>query len=230
MAFELALAYGADVLEIDVRLSRDGHVIVTHDASVNRTSDGHGNVRQLSLHELKKLDAAYRFKDLDGRSYRNQNIQFITLDELFSLHPTTRINIDIKDNTPEAAVAVAQSIEKSAMQKLVNVGSFHASVVDHFRHQSRNVTTAATQGEVARLYFGGKLPQPIPYTYLQIPLSYFAIPLTPAWFIRKAQTLNVQMVYWTVNDPNTMKMLIDRGADGLVTDRVDLASKLIQNH
>lgn len=211
-----------------MRLSRDGHVIVTHDASVNRTSDGHGDVRQLNLLELKKLDAAYRFKDLNGRSYRNQNIQFITLDELFSLFPATRINIDIKDNTPEAAVAVAQTIENSDKQKLVNVGSFHAAVIDHFRYQSPKVTTAATQGEVAKLYFGGKLPQPIPYTYLQIPLSYFAIPLAPRWFIRKAQTLNLQMVYWTINDPNTMKMLIDKGADGLVTDRVDLASELLQ--
>jgi len=225
-AFELALAYGADVLEIDVRLSRDGHVVVTHDATVDRTSNGHGRVDRLSLTELKRLDAAHRFTDPAGKHYRKQGIQFITLDEMFELFPTSRINIDIKDNAPEAAKAVATAIEKAGSQSLVNVGSFHSSALEHFRQQAPDVTTAATQSEVARLYFGGEFKPPARYQYLQIPLNYLGIPLTPAWFIKKARQLEIQTVYWTINDVGTMNKLIAKGVSGLVTDRIDLACQL----
>lgn len=225
-AFELALDYGADVLEIDVRLNRDGHVIVMHDATVDRTSDGHGRVNQLSLSEIKRLDAAHRFADLDGRDYRGQGIRFITLDEMFELFSTSRINIDIKDNTPAAAKAVAKAIDKAGKQALVNVGSFHSQTLEQFRKQAPEITTAATQGEVAKLFFGGVLTPPIRYQYLQIPVSYFGIPLTPAWFIDKARQLNVQTVFWTINDVGMMNKLIAKGVNGLVTDRIDLACQL----
>ena len=225
-AFELALAYGADVLEIDVRLSRDGHVIVTHDATVDRTSNGHGNVDQLRLSQLKRLDAAHHFTDLVGKKYRGKGIQFITLDEMFEVFSTTRINIDIKDNTPKAAEAVVKAIEKAGKQKLVNVGSFHSSALAHFRKQAPEVTTAATQSEVAKLYFGGMFSTPGHYQYLQIPTNYFGIPLAPAWFIDKARQRDIQTVYWTINDIGTMSSLAAKGVDGLVTDRIDLACQL----
>lgn len=225
----MALEYGADVLEIDVRLSRDGHVIVTHDATVDRTSNGYGNVNQLGLAELKKLDAAYRFTDLNGKSHQARGIQFITLDEMFELFSATRINIDIKDNTPAAANAVAKAIEKAGKQTLVNVGSFHSPALEHFRKQAPDVTTAATQNEVAKLYFGGMLTPPTCYQYLQIPLSYFGIPLTTAWFIAKARQLNIQTVFWTINDIGTMNKLIAKGVNGIVTDRVDLACQQRDN-
>ena len=57
-------------------------------------------------------------------------------------------------------------------------------------------------------------------------MSYFGIPLTPAWFIKKARQLDVQTVFWTINDIGTMNKLVAKGVDGLVTDRIDLACQL----
>jgi glycerophosphoryl diester phosphodiesterase len=226
-AFELALAYGADVLEIDVRLSRDGHVVVTHDQRVDRTCNGQGAVADLTLRELKRLDAGYHFIDLDGRSYRGQGIGLITLDELFARFPDTRINIDIKDNSSLAAHAVARSIAADSRHERVNVGSFHAEALSHFRLREPSVTTAATQREVASLYFRRHRTPPVTFQYLQIPLRYCGIPLATRRFIQMARTRGINVVYWTINSIRDMQMLVDRGVDGLVTDRVDLACQLL---
>ena len=226
-AFELAVDLGADVLEIDVRLSRDKEVIVTHDSRVDRTCNGSGAVCDLSVIELKKLNAAWHFKDLDGRSYQDKNIGLLTLTELFEQFPTVRINIDIKDNSEEAAIAVSRAISKANAQERVNVGSFHAKALAYFRQQSPDVTTSATQAEVAQLYFGRSLASSIKYQYLQIPTQYFSIPLATKNFITFAQKKNLMVVYWTINDTKAMEKLIGLGVDGIVTDRVDLASDLL---
>ncbi len=227
-AFDLALGHGADVLEIDVRLSRDGQVVVTHDARVDRTCDGHGAIADLTLGELKRLDAAYHFTDLQGRSSRNQGVRLITLDELFERFPNTRINVDIKDNSALAANAVARSIERASSQGRVNVGSFHAAALEHFRMRAPEVTTSATQSEVAQLYFFGRRKKtPLPYEYLQIPVSHLGIPLATRSFINSAKCRGINVVYWTINTTEAMQFLLSRGVQGIVTDRVDLACSLL---
>ncbi|MGQ7844134.1 glycerophosphodiester phosphodiesterase [Granulosicoccus sp. 3-233] len=227
-AFELALGLGADVLEIDVRLSRDAQVIVTHDARVDRTCNHSGAVADMTLGQLKRLDAAYHFCDLQGRAHRGQGVGLITLDELFERFPGTRINIDIKDNAPQAAQAVANSIDRASARDRVNVGSFHAPALRHFRRQAPEVSTAASQQEVAQLYFFGKRrAHPLAYQYLQIPTSYYGIPLAAPGFMQRARQRNINLVYWTINDTATMAHLVERGAHGIVTDRVDLACSLL---
>lgn len=226
-AFLLAQRWGADVLEIDVRLSRDGHVMVTHDARVDRTCDGHGAVADMNLQELKRLDAGYRFKDLEGRDYRHQGVQLMTLDELFECFPEIRINIDIKDNAQQAARAVTQAILKADAGQRVTVGSFHAPALSHFRQQSADVATAASRQEVAALYFGRQLAPTARYQFLQIPVHYFGIPLTTRRFLRDARKRNIKTVYWTINDRQTMQRLTSLNVSGLVTDRVDIACQLL---
>ena len=107
-AFELALFYQADILEIDVRLSRDGHVVVIHDDRIDRTCDGAGLVRDLSLSKLQTFNAAARFSAPDGigfdsphyngKRYTGNGVRLMSLQELFEQFPDTPINIDIKDN------------------------------------------------------------------------------------------------------------------------------------
>ncbi|MFT5893739.1 MAG: glycerophosphoryl diester phosphodiesterase [bacterium] len=226
-AFELALGLGADVLEIDVRLTRDREVIVTHDARVDRTCNGHGAVIEKSLVDLKNLNAGWHFTDIKGKNYRQENIGLMTLTELFEQFPSARINIDIKDNSQDAAKAVSHAISRAGAESRVNVGSFHAKALAYFRIFSPQVTTAATQPEVAQLYFGRSLVTSVKYQYLQIPTQYFALPLATQSFIRFAQKKNLVAVYWTINQVADMKTLINRGVDGIVTDRVDLACSLL---
>jgi glycerophosphoryl diester phosphodiesterase len=174
VAFDLALAHGSDVLEIDVRLTKDLEIIVTHDVNVDRTSDGSGNVRDHTLSEIKRFDAGYRFIDLNGKHYRGSGIRFETLQDMLTLYPTTRFNIDIKDNDVIAARILADLLLKHDCASRVNVGSFHSPIMTEFRLRAPLVSTAATQAEVARLFAlsclrSNKALSDIDYQVLQIP-------------------------------------------------------------
>jgi len=235
VAFDLALNLGVDVLEIDVRLSRDGVVVVTHDETIDRTTEGSGTVLSQNFSALKQLDAAYRFTDLDGKACRGEGIRFLSLDELFERYPLTRINIDIKDNSPLAAKLVAECIERNACHQRVNVGSFHATPLLHFRQIAPSVSTSAIQREVAHLYFSRWSPHgrtdlsSLPYEYLQIPRRYMGLPLASTAFITFARKRSIRCVFWTLNTAEQIQATLDAGAQGIVTDRPDIAAPLIQN-
>ena len=228
-AFELALGYGADVLEIDVRLSRDNRVVVIHDARVDRTCDGMGEVRNMTLQELQQLDAGYHFTDLNGRPSRGQRTRLISLDELFEQIPHARINIDIKDKAYKAVSAVVMALEKSGRHNDVTVGSFHPQCIAWFRQLAPQVSTAATLMEVAQLYFGRSLCLKTNYQYLQIPVRYFGLPLATRGFVRHARARGLKAVYWTINDPDSMRALANLQVSGLVTDRIDIAATLLND-
>lgn len=227
-AFELALSYGADVLETDVRLSRDGELVVTHDARLERTTDGNGPVREHKFAALARLDAGYRFVGPDGRAARGTGVRLVTLSALLARFPSTRVNVDLKDDDPMAAAALVRVIEGAGAERRVTVGSFHADTLARFRALAPGIATAAGQAEVARLYFGrlsgsaGR--RSLPYRWLQIPPSWFGIPLATRAFIEHARSRGVGAVYWTINEPTRMRELVARGASGVVTDRPDLAA------
>jgi len=226
-AFDMALQYRADVLETDVRLSKDGMVMVTHDESLQRTTNGSGLVRDHTASELKQFDAAHGFTDLNNEPYSGEPVSMLTLNELFELYPTVGINIDIKDNDLKAANAVAKIIQSrqsmSQPAQWINVGSFHARVIKHFRAQAPRVSTAATRQEVARLVFGGTSTVVPAYQLLQIPVAYWGIRLDGKRFINKVHRINCEIAYWTINDTSRIRRLLKQGCNGVVTDRPDLA-------
>jgi glycerophosphoryl diester phosphodiesterase len=234
-AFDLALHFQADVLETDVRLSRDGVVMVTHDERLDRTTNGQGRVLDHRATEITRLDAGHHFIDLDGRQWRNDGARIESLDELFARYPNVHINIDIKDRSDAAAQAVAQSIERAGREQSVTVGSFHASTLARFRQCSPQVTTAASQSEVARLYFSpigprkARTTQSHCFDYVQIPVSWWGLPLARPAFIQRAKQQGLQMIYWTINDRSLMQRLVSAGADGIVTDRPDVAQALLRS-
>jgi|GEM_PF-729107 len=245
-AFDLALHYECDVLETDVRLSKDNAVMVTHDQTVDRTTNGTGNVRHQTCAELKKLNASCKFKDLNGHAYDGATQTLLTLDELFVRYPDAGINIDIKDNDPQAAIAVTKSIkqrinnkrahehqnpqpQKNSSTQWINVGSFHANVIKMFRKLAPSISTAATRQEVALMVFGRAVDDTQPYQLLQIPQSYWGIQLSGRRLIKKAHTRRCEVMYWTINDKKRMRALLQKGADGIVTDRPDFALEVFQS-
>ncbi len=235
-AFDLALQHQADVLETDVRLSRDGVVMVTHDERLDRTTNGRGRVIDHSAANITRLDAGHHFTDLDGRAWRNEGARIESLGELFERYPDVHVNIDIKDRSDTAATAVASAIERAGREHSVTVGSFHAATLAHFRQCAPEVATAASQQEVARLYFsrsgrkGPGSPQTHSFNYLQIPVSWYGLPLARRRFIAKAQDQGLQMVYWTINDVALMTRLASVGVNGIVTDRPDLAQSVLSTN
>jgi glycerophosphoryl diester phosphodiesterase len=115
--FREGLRVGAGVLELDVHATADGHVVVIHDETVDRTTDGSGAVREMTLAEVKRLDAGYWFTPDGGKTYpyRGEGVRVPTLEEVYRQFPDVPINVEIKGERPGIEEEVWRIIEaKSA--------------------------------------------------------------------------------------------------------------------
>lgn len=237
LAFDHSEKLGLTGFEIDIRISKDEHVIVFHDADVDRTTNGSGRVVEYTLDELKKLDAGYRFTDINGTTpYKNHpKAKIMTLDELFARYPDQLVNIDIKDHpeTYEGSIAAErlyQTIVKHDAQQRVLVTSFHKEQIERFNlYHSNDIATGASQAEVTegilKFYTGfSKLYDGQALTF-QMPLSYKGLPLTSKRFISWLNSRQIAPGYYGVNSIDLMCDLIALGVHTIVTDRPTLAQQ-----
>lgn len=249
MAFDLARRYKADVLETDVRISSDGVPVLHHDAKLDRTTNGSGFVSDLSLKELKSLDAAYHFKNLTGEAYRDRGISILTLDEFLDEYQDIAMSIEIKHPDTDFAKKVATTVKQTGRSDNITLASFHAKIIHAVRQTTPEITTTTTRDETMDLYMSRRRfsrwmnnlhdrlfeandkgnATTYPRT-LQIPPSFkfgpFTIDLTTADFIDYLHQQNLSVNYWTINSAEKMVELSQNGADGLITDRIDIASKI----
>ncbi len=237
-AFQQAWALGVDVLEMDVHITRDGHVVVIHDDTVDRTTNGTGRVRDFTLSEIQALDAGYRFTPDEGQTYpyRGKGIRVPTLEEVFDAFPNARFNIEVKPDDPAAASLVAEVIRQRGVEDRVIVGSFHHEVAQALRRELPHTATFASRQEIMSFWAfqALRLPRawrPVPDT-LQVPTSYRVsgrniTVLTPR-FVRAAHSLGVRVDVWTINEPDEMARLLDMGVDGIMTDYPDRLLELMR--
>jgi glycerophosphoryl diester phosphodiesterase len=134
-AFEKAVEIGADVLEMDAHITKDGQIVLMHDEKVDRTTDGTGLIEEMSLEELKQLDAAYQWSNDDGQTFpfRGQGIQIPTLEELFHKFPQMRYVIEIKLTENPIDKPLCDLIHQNNMQDKVVVASFHDEAMQNLR-------------------------------------------------------------------------------------------------
>ncbi len=228
LAFEHAAQLGVDVLELDVHLTADDDLVVIHDSTVDRTTNGSGRVREMTVAQLKELDAGYNFTPDDGGSYpyRGQGVTIPTLAEVLTAFPDYRINIEIKDDDRRAAARLAEIIDAFAAQDRVIVVSFHDDPLTYFRKLQPHVATAAGPGETRAFFILSKLHlwrfHRAHADAYQVPTHRGRARFDDAAFIEHAHKLNQQVHFWTINDPEEMRRLLTLGADGIMTDRPDL--------
>ena len=143
-----------DVIETDVRATSDGELVIFHDESIGRTTDGSGPVGALTLAELKRLDAAYRFTTDGGSSFplRGRGVTVPTLREVFKALPRMRFNIEPKSGAPSLAAPLCRLIRESEMTDRVLVASFTGSTLAEFRRECPEVATSASTGEALSFF------------------------------------------------------------------------------
>jgi glycerophosphoryl diester phosphodiesterase len=222
--FQRAVDLGVDVLEMDVRSTKDGELIVIHDSTVDRTTNGTGFVQDFSLVELKTLDAGHRWSPDNGRSFpmRGKGLTVPTLAEVFQAFPATRMNIEIKESQTTVIDALCRLIRDYQKTKLVMIASFDASHLKKFRAQCPQVATSMGARE-AFLFYGlqraylEKIYSP-PAQALQVPEYYGNTQVITQRFIDAAHARNMRVHVWTVNDKKRMQELINLGVDGIITD------------
>lgn len=238
-AFRLALEQGADILELDVHMTRDGVVVVSHDETIDRMSNGSGRIKEMTLAELRQYDFGYNFTPDGGQTYpyRGKGVTIPTLEEVFRAFPDVPVNIEIKQADPPMERQVWELIQRYGAEDRVLVASFDGAVARRWREVAG--TRVATSAPVTHMYLVAalylshleRLYAPA-YDAFQLPVSGKAGPITvrvdTPRFLAMAERVNVAVHYWTVNDEEEMRRLYAMGAHGIITDYPDRAVKVLK--
>ena len=223
-SFRAALEAGAGVLELDVRLTGDGHPIVMHDAAVDRTTDGFGVVSGMTLAQVRRLDA--------GESGLPDE-RVPTLREVLAEFPVP-FNIDVKDaNLPGAEVVALDVVREAGAMGRVLVASAHHGVMRRIRKAAGGeCDTGASRFEVGAFYGLSllrleRLLRPA-YAALQVPVDYGPLRIITPRFVRAAHSRGVRVDAWTINDPDQMRRLLDLGVDAVITDRPGVLAEVLE--
>jgi glycerophosphoryl diester phosphodiesterase len=232
-SFALSVALGASYVELDVRGTRDGKVVVIHDSTLDRTTNGTGLVVAHTYDQLAALDAGYRFTP-DGNSfpYRGQRIGLPTLESVLTLHATPYFNIEIKQEHPAIVETVVEIIERTATLDRVLLAAEHAPIMAVIRSVvGDRVVTGMSAMEVVEFMdrFGrddwaGYRPAG---RALQIPPRFGEVELVTAATVAAAHRCGLEVHVWTVNDAEEIGHLLDLGVDGIMSDLPGLVSAAV---
>jgi len=220
-AFERAVELGADAIEFDIHLSRDGELVVIHDDTLDRTTDGSGPVRERSLGELMRLDAGRWF----GEGFAGQRIPRLdeVLDRFAGKIP---VALEIK-----AGSTFFPGIEEKVISALRERAAIdHAAVASFDHYALRRLKEIEPTIRTAALLVG----RPVSLSALAGPAEANGLALE-ASFVTKTEVeacraAGLQLVVWVVNDPAQMRHFIRLGVDGIITDRPDLLRLALTEH
>ena len=221
-SFEEAIKSGAQALETDVRVSRDGEVVIFHDADASRLA-GHGRTVETSpWREVSEWDLGFAYQGPDGdRPFIGKGFRAPLLHELLASFPETPINIDIKAGTNRAIEATVNVVRSAGAEGRVLLTSFHTRVRSHLLKLGYGGPIGFGIGHVLALRFGPRLALRFGRREgdrIQIPLKQAGISFASSEFIDKMHALNVAVDFWTINEPAAALRLRAAGADGIITD------------
>jgi glycerophosphoryl diester phosphodiesterase len=224
-AFALAELQGADALEIDVRLTADGVVVVVHDATTDRTTNGRAPIRALTLDALRRFDAGHAFTMDGGRTFPYRG----------------------RGHDPLMARRALETVHRAGAAGRTLLASFDAGVLQEVRRLDATIATGLAQAEVqgfyaaywagrcvpgrppretgARLRKTGRLPAAA--RALQVPPRWRGLRLVSDGSVAAAHAAGLAVHVWTVDDPLDMRRLLENGVDGIVTNRPGLARETV---
>jgi glycerophosphoryl diester phosphodiesterase len=217
-AFAHAVALGYRYLETDVHVTRDGVLVAFHDALLGRVTDTTGGIEDLDSRTLAEVRVS-------GRE------PVPTLASLVAAFPEARFNLDVK--TDRAVTPLAAFVREHRLHDRVLVGSFSGRRLRRFRRLvGPRVATSASPGEVAAYValparLARRVTRGAPVA-LQIPSRRGPLVIASARVVRRAHDAGLQVHVWTVDDPDEMATLLDRGVDGLMTDRTDILRDVLR--
>ena len=222
VSFEEALRVGADAIETDIRLSSDGKVVVFHDADASRLVGHSRSIESSTWSEIADWDVGYAYQEASGgRPFVGKGIRAPLLEDVLSAFPTTRLNIDIKDGTDRAIQATVEVLRSAGAEQRVLLTSFHTRARHRLVELGYRGPLGFGIGQVLGLRFA---PSPLlkfgrrAGDRIQIPVQQTGIRFGKPAFIKKMHALGIAVDFWTINDVQRARELIDLGADGIVTD------------
>jgi glycerophosphoryl diester phosphodiesterase len=227
-SFQKAIEDGAHALEFDIHQSGDGEIVIIHDNTVDRTTNGCGDVCSLRLKDIKSLDAGYRLTLDGGKSFpwRGRGIEVPTLEEFFLGFPDAKAIVEIKQSPDSIVRAAIDKICRFGAEDRVVLASEEDRTMTLVRAELRSralqIATGFSFGEVAAFIHWARGGRASPFTptgqAFQIPSEYGNITLVDQQSVEAAHALGLEMYVWTVNEPGEMSRLLQLGVDGVITD------------
>ncbi|TRW42908.1 glycerophosphodiester phosphodiesterase [Georgenia yuyongxinii] len=233
--FHEALAGREAVLELDAHTTADGVVVVIHDDTVDRTTDGTGPVARKTFAELQRLDAGYRFTPDGGATFpwRGRGVTVATLEAFYREFPDRNINIELKPTRPGTEEAVWRVIETAGGQARTLVVTDNGASIKRFRDSAGgSVATAAAVAEFVQFWLLSKVRLAhlyrAPFQALQPPDAYKGFRIVTPGLIRQAHAAGLRVDVWTIDDEDDMRRLLAWGVDGIMTDRPDVLARVLE--
>ena len=223
LAFREAQKLGVDVLDMDVHLSADDELVLMHDTTVDRTTNGKGAIRELTWEQLSRLDAGYRFS-LDGKTYpyRARGLHIPRLEEVFREFPDARLGIEIKQAPPQTVARLADVIHRYHAEDRVLLAGFEEAMMAEQRRQLPTVATTATPNEVRTFWIASYLHlegfTAADYSVLQIPLEHKGRRLVTPRLVEAAHARGIQVLPWTLDSDAEAEVARAAGCDGFNTN------------
>jgi glycerophosphoryl diester phosphodiesterase len=226
VAFETGLAHGADGLELDVHLSRDGVPVVIHDRTLDRTTSATGAVAARSAAELGAIDAGAKFAPEQGFPFRGRGHGIPTLAAALERCPGARVIIEMKYGTTALGRAVVEVVRAMGATHRVCLGSFQQEALDAARAAAPEIVTSASQpearGTLHRAWVRWPFKVSRPFAAYQVPERVGRLRVVSPAFIAQAHRGGQLVQVWVVDNESDARRLLDWGVDGLISDRPDL--------
>lgn len=223
-AFLSGVRMGIDVIETDVHITRDGEIVIWHDPTLERNTDGEGALEIHTLKELKRLDAGYTFTKDGGKTYpfRGKGIQLCTLSEALEACPDERFNIDLKSQEEDIVERYIDVIRKHNAENRVCTASFHLNNLRKLRRLAPDLLTSVSTLEVAPLVLKTKMHM-LPAAFdrkiiFQVPVRQYGITIINKRFIDEMHKRDAVVMVWTINEEEEMERLYKLGVDTIMTD------------
>ena len=213
VAFDAGLAAGADGLELDVRLSRDGKAVVVHDRLLDRTTRATGPVGDRTAAELATFDVP-------------------SLRDVLARYSRTRIIIELKEQGAALARTVIEEVRRAQAVERVCLGSFSAGALRAARAIDPQVATSGGRMDVRLALYRSWInlgPGRVPYQAFQVPEISGNTRVVSPRFVKLAHRAGLVVQVWTVDEPDDIRRLLEWGVDGIISDRPDVAAQVVKD-
>ena len=231
-SFAAAVAAGADYLEFDLHMTRDGEVVVSHDDQLDRNCGRAGVIREMTYAEVATADAGRMFT-LDGATFpfRGRGIRIPRLADVLAAFPQLRMIVEFKQIAPSVVAPMLALLDRAGMRRRVLAASEHQEPLDEIRKLAPEIPTNFSYLEsglfIQAMGTRDSRYRP-PADAVQIPRSYESWQLVTPESVDFAHRLGLEVHVWTVNDETEMHELLDMGVDGLISDYPARALDLVR--
>jgi len=228
-AIKKAITMGVDMIEIDVQLSKDNEVVLMHDLTVDRTTNGKGKVRDLYLEEIKKLDAGKWFSS----EFSGEKVP--TLEEVIqAINGQCKLLIEVKhvkSKKQEIENKIVQLINKYNAYNWCIVQSFETQVIKNIQALDKSIEChklVTMNISVLPLHIDSRIKTGTIYKYKNVQSINPYFKMLNKRKVKKIHSYGQKVITWTVNEPEDMKRMIEMGVDGIITNYPDRLIQLLK--